>query len=236
MNTASPSPFDSFNARALSPAAVARTFVEPKPQYNLLVKRAHSLLVGPRGGGKTTLLKMLTPEGIEHWRDAPEAVLGMDYSGVFVPTDIAWDRQLKALGGAGLPTRFVDALVVAIFTTHTLKAFVTCLRYRVAGLSTASRAFRRLSMTRAQEAEVARAMSRVLDLELPLASLSGLIAALGDRSRELIRFASAESLMSEDGRAERFAACPGLFQDIVTSTVSLIDILEAFKPELVGER
>ena len=51
--------FGAFNARWLTPEDVARSFV-PTTHFKALAKFQHSLLMGPRGCGKTTLLKMLT--------------------------------------------------------------------------------------------------------------------------------------------------------------------------------
>lgn len=228
--------FDSFNARALSPAAVAKTFVEPMPQYSRLSQRSHSLLVGPRGSGKTTLLKMLTPEALEYWEAAPDEALRVDYSGVFVPTDVAWDRQLRALGGAGLTDDYVRPLVAAIFTTHTLRAVASCLRYRVLPRSGACRNVRRLDLSRADEAEMSRAIAQSLHMELPIASLSGVIAALSGRLGMLTQFANSELLMPSDGRAERFAARTDLFLDLVSGVVAVLDIVEIFMPSTIGER
>ena len=62
---APPSIFESFNARALEPADVARTFIPPD-HYSDVLKRAHTLVVGPRGSGKTTILKMLQAPALEN--------------------------------------------------------------------------------------------------------------------------------------------------------------------------
>lgn len=49
-----------FNARALPPSDIARSFIPPEHHFVRLLSRSHTLVVGPRGSGKTTLLKMLT--------------------------------------------------------------------------------------------------------------------------------------------------------------------------------
>lgn len=91
--------YGAFNARWKMPSEVARTFV-PTPAYTRLVKPRHSLLMGPRGCGKTTLLKMLTMEAQEAWLaygrverlralDAPE------FRTIYIPSDIRWSQELE---------------------------------------------------------------------------------------------------------------------------------------------
>src|SRR5438045_309341 len=100
MNSAiTPTIFESFNARNLDPEKVAETFV-PSKQYDSLIKRRHTLIVGPRGSGKTTLLKMLQEPALEAWQhDSAEHYRSkIDFTGVFIPTDISWGEQLQLLG------------------------------------------------------------------------------------------------------------------------------------------
>src|ERR1035438_2490916 len=123
--TPSPTIFESFNARSLDPAQVAATFV-PSIIYKKLVKRRHTIIVGPRGSGKTTLLKMLQQTALEFWAhpDAAEYRSRLDFTAVFVPTDLIWSEQLKSLG-SGLDEQAVRLLGNAAFTTHILKALTT---------------------------------------------------------------------------------------------------------------
>src|SRR5690242_2644351 len=84
---------DVFNARDLTPAEVARSFIPPSAFYDLL-SDAHCVLEGPRGSGKTTLLKMLTPEAIAAWSDTDyEIDRNVGFIGVFVPADVRWAKQ-----------------------------------------------------------------------------------------------------------------------------------------------
>src|SRR4051812_44087591 len=90
----SPSIFESFNARPLDPAQVANTFV-PSTPFEDLLKRRHTLIVGPRGSGKTTLLKMLQLDALRAWKhiEADRYRGLIDFTGVFIPTDISWSVQ-----------------------------------------------------------------------------------------------------------------------------------------------
>ena len=60
------------------------------------------LVVGPRGIGKTTLLKMLMPQALDKW-SAPEAQAAREqicFTGVFVQADRIWSGQLEQLSGS----------------------------------------------------------------------------------------------------------------------------------------
>jgi hypothetical protein len=101
MNTSSI--YSAFNARWLTPEDIARAFV-PTPHFKSLVKVQHSLLMGPRGCGKTTLLKMLTRPAQAIWlqervplspklTDYPSP----DFEAIYVPSDIRWSLELGAI-------------------------------------------------------------------------------------------------------------------------------------------
>jgi energy-coupling factor transporter ATP-binding protein EcfA2 len=90
--------FDSFNARYLSFQEVADSFI-PNEYFFQLFENNHSLLMGPRGCGKTTLLKMLTPACLALW-DQKNSSYYLDkipFYGIYIPTDIQWKRQLDAV-------------------------------------------------------------------------------------------------------------------------------------------
>ena len=123
--------FESFNARSLPPEQVAITFV-PSEHYDKLVRHRHSVVVGPRGSGKTTLLKMLQQHALESWRHgrAQEFRERIDYTGIFIPTDITWSIQLSALGAGRLDSASVFALGYAAFTSQVQRAVVRSLSNR----------------------------------------------------------------------------------------------------------
>ena len=118
-----PTIFPSFNARNLSAVDVARTFV-PSNNFERLCGNNHSLIVGPRGSGKTTLLKMLQKKALDHWQH-PNAVRireGIGFTGVYIPTDVNWDKQIEALGDGQAATEISELLSVCAFTTHVLRS------------------------------------------------------------------------------------------------------------------
>lgn len=89
---------DTFNARHLSAAEVARQFIAPA-QYYQLHGLNHSVICGPRGSGKTTLLKMLQRDALRAWdeENAQKLQPRIKYIGIFVPADVRWARQLESV-------------------------------------------------------------------------------------------------------------------------------------------
>ncbi len=101
MTTASPN--RAFNARWLNPEDVARSFVPTLP-FKSLVRHENSLLMGPRGCGKTTLLKMLTRPAQRVWKAeiAPNEPAWSDYrspdfEAIYIPSDVRWSEELRAV-------------------------------------------------------------------------------------------------------------------------------------------
>jgi hypothetical protein len=95
--------YSAFNARWLTPEQVARTFV-PTNNFKSLVKLQNSLLMGPRGCGKTTMLKMLSRPAQRVWRqDRVPANPSLseypspDFEAVYIPSDIRWSYELSSL-------------------------------------------------------------------------------------------------------------------------------------------
>lgn len=90
--------YETFNARYSTFEEVANTFI-PNKWYQELLSVSHSILVGPRGCGKTTLLKMLHPQAVlsySHKQSSPfeDAV---PFWGVYIPTDRQWNAQIETV-------------------------------------------------------------------------------------------------------------------------------------------
>lgn len=122
-----------FNAKAMSYAEVARTFV-PSTKFTQLAGAWNSVLVGPRGGGKTTLFKMLSVEGQEAWTGAATELYKktVGYTGIYVPSDIAWGTMLESLIESGQDETVGILFSEAAFVTHVLLSVATGMDRHVA--------------------------------------------------------------------------------------------------------
>ncbi|TQI71435.1 hypothetical protein JM79_2368 [Gramella sp. Hel_I_59] len=90
--------YDTFNARYFSFKDISESFVV-NDEYRELAKDSSMLLMGSRGCGKTTLLKMLTPAGLAYWNDEESSSIkdNIKFTGVYVPSDIQWKNQFDYL-------------------------------------------------------------------------------------------------------------------------------------------
>src|SRR5437773_11791691 len=88
--------YESFNARNYTPAQVAETFISNEDYYDLW-RNEHTVVLGPRGSGKTTLFKMLTVQALYSWAhpDAEKLRRNRPFTAIYVPTDMHWHHQLR---------------------------------------------------------------------------------------------------------------------------------------------
>lgn len=119
-----------YNARSLAPRDVAKSFIPPEPNFGKLFSKNSALIVGPRGSGKTTLLKMLTLRALQHWEheDAPSYARQVSFNSAFIPADLAWGSQIRALDESSdeLPSR-----CEAAFVLHCIRGLIRAMREAV---------------------------------------------------------------------------------------------------------
>lgn len=206
MRAQTPTVFESFNARALKPSQVARTFV-PSQQYDRLAKRNHTIIVGPRGSGKTTLLKMLQQPALESWdhHRADHYRNCIDYTGVFIATDLSWGKQIESLGDGKLDEGSHRLLSIAAFTTHVLRSLVTAMLHRISDSPESKFPFRRVVLSDQEEGSFVRLVSQAWRIQPSIPSLWALKQSLRVRMLHIREIASAEATRGIDGRAERLA-------------------------------
>ncbi|MBP1631347.1 MAG: hypothetical protein H6Q15_2240 [Bacteroidetes bacterium] len=87
---------ESFNARYMTFDEVANTFIKTA-DFERVIENCHTILMGSRGCGKTTLLKMLHPKALYHWdsKDAIAIKNRIPFYGIYIPSDRQWSRQLE---------------------------------------------------------------------------------------------------------------------------------------------
>lgn len=84
--------YNTFNARHLNPREVADSFIW-SDSYGKLIQNNHSVVLGARGCGKTTLMKMLTLPALYSWKDEMANRIRKDigFYSIYISTDIYWD-------------------------------------------------------------------------------------------------------------------------------------------------
>ncbi|QYY33771.1 hypothetical protein K2O51_33520 (plasmid) [Cupriavidus pinatubonensis] len=218
--------FGAYNARHINPEEVASQFV-PSGKFWELIGLRNSLLVGPRGSGKTHLLKMLQPKALAAWQgdEAERARSSIDYWGVFTPADVNWKIQVDSKAESLIDLDEAP-FTNAVFLSHFREAFITCLlqitrdrpRNDHGGAST------KVHLPREKEVELCIALAEVWRLPLGVPSLDGLkvalveeLAQLGStRSRNqfseyVLRLLNLNLLGAAREISERFVAVTGLY-------------------------
>ena len=99
--------YSSYNARHLNASEVAETFISSS-SFEELIQNNHSIILGARGCGKTTLMKMLTLPALHSWKGklAINVREKLGFYAVYISTDIYWNvkntsyvNQLEKFGG-----------------------------------------------------------------------------------------------------------------------------------------
>jgi len=220
--------FESINARALSPVQVAQTFVLSS-HFTDLCRRRHSIVLGPRGSGKTTLLKMLQPAALEIWDHpkADEISNSLDFTAIFVATDISWSEQLSVLGLGSSDPDLSRHLALACFNTHALKGVITAFMQRSAKTrQNFRRDVRSVILEPGIESTIVNEIAKVWRIDGISPSFSSLRQALTRRLVNIREFGSQESALGVKGRGRRLAATPYLHLPFLQAAASAIEIFE----------
>jgi len=228
-----PSIFESFNARALRPSEVAKNFV-PSEHYDKLIKKRHSILLGPRGSGKTTLLKMLQPGALGSWRhsDAEQYRERVDYTGVFVATDISWGAQIESLGDGKLDHETHRRLSIAAFTAHVFRSVIVAMMIRSNNKNSGhEKPHRNVEISPSEEVAIAEYIAEVWKLSPSIHSLLAIKQELRKRIVEIRTIADNEAYVGAKGRKERVSSYDYLglhFREGVSAAIEIFnDILGA---------
>ncbi|MEW6736764.1 MAG: hypothetical protein AB1489_36075 [Acidobacteriota bacterium] len=211
---------EAFNAKQMRTSEVAATFV-PTTHFHHLAGAWNALLIGPRGSGKTTYLRMLELRALRAWQhaEADKYREGITYTGIFVPADIAWGAMVQALGGGRLRDDCFDVVAHAAFATNVLQATVNAMEDRVRTSSDLPYGEYRVSALSGSELEqVIADIAEAWRVPIKTLSFSGLRTALGCRLLDLKAKALEVSAKEDHSLSD-------VYQKIEYSTLDLNDAL-----------
>lgn len=174
--------FPTFNARHLVAEQVASSFV-PNSKFRQLASPQNALLIGPRGSGKTHLLKMLQPKALACWEhsEAEQTRSNLGFAGVFIPADEAWRQQLTCIATQieePLSQRFTDS----IFSAHFQKALLDTFLQLTYDRPHKDNGFLFIQLPRNLEVEMCRLLAHSWGLKPKILSFVGLKLAIVDRT------------------------------------------------------
>lgn len=187
---------ESFNAKTMQLKNIVDSFVTSE-HFDDLAGVWNSLLIGPRGSGKTTLLRMLEPKALRLWShpDAENYRNAIQYTGIYVPSDVAWGAMVDSLEDNGkLNPDCYKLLSEAAFITSVFQACISALEDRLTLTEDAPFAnYKVVSLTKSAQEEVLKKITRLWRLTGVSLSFSGLREALKlrmveikDKARELV--------------------------------------------------
>jgi energy-coupling factor transporter ATP-binding protein EcfA2 len=211
-----------YNAKGLELRRLVERFVPPKMTFGRLLQGNNTVLVGPRGSGKTTLMMMLQSAALELY-SGPEAERfrsAVNYTGVLVPGDQTWAKQLDALQ---MNAEGGELFAVSVFTLHCLRALTRAALERTRPAPDGVLPYRRFSIDYGREQQLARAVASAWRLGRPVADLEDLVAALDDAILDVTRLRSELAHQTTPDRDARIAAEPLLHLDMIPAAVSLVE-------------
>lgn len=115
-----------FNSRYLTYSEIAQEFVLTK-NFKELLKPCHSILLGTRGCGKTTMLKMLHPSAVREYQKI-HSEFCLDFYGVYIPADRQWSLILEQLDKETEHINFYEKVSHSLVNVNILLAFMDTLK------------------------------------------------------------------------------------------------------------
>jgi hypothetical protein len=131
MNVRESSLYESFNARSLTPAEIGSTFIYSS-KLDEVIERNNSVLIGPRGSGKTTFFKMLLLPALATWEHhkKKELINRLDFTSIYIPADFRWfPAYRRPLSGAPKDEKIDTLLMGALFRAHVLVRAIDTVHY-----------------------------------------------------------------------------------------------------------
>jgi hypothetical protein len=235
ITTETPTIFEKFNAKFLTPEQVADSFVPPD-HFGKLCQPCHTVIVGPRGSGKTSLLMMLQTRALRYWIHslADETRKTVRFIGVFIPTDIVWQMQLNMVGQDYLKNEHKQALVQTAITLHVIRAFVTAIIDEWDPDNTIIKTSPVQKIEFDQEKRLVNLLAECWRISPTPKTLFQLRQKILDRMSDIGYFVANERVGSEEGRTTRMKAqgliYPG-FLDVLRPAIQIVND-EMRKPDL----
>lgn len=197
-----------YNARNLSLQEVAENFVVPA-QFEEILQFKNHILVGPRGIGKTTILKVLTATGLFYLAQRQEiSELNINYIPVYIPAETLWKGNAASIKSSIPDLALRDKIQNGLFVDHCLRELLSSIEDSMAiaqKFSEINKPIWALDISKEQEEKISRECSSLWELDKIQTSFIGLKLALIKRmnvyASAVTALNSAQSPANLDGAA-----------------------------------
>jgi hypothetical protein len=223
VNNYVPSISESFNARSTTTTELSHTFISNE-YFERLSSPNNTIMVGPRGSGKTTLMRMLEVESLELW-DKDIAVYfrkNINFSGIFIPTDRFWKTQFDKLFKSFNENNINLKILEALFIYHVVERFINVVCYRASRTIQKDNNFRSVQLSKEDEVELVYELAKILKVKSRSPSLRNLVVVLTHKKQELSTFLSSVSTMKSHN--ELPIIMDGELVTLLSSCVNMVNI------------
>ena len=178
MNNYIPGINESINAKNTSSIDLCNTFIINE-YYHRLASTSHTIMMGPRGSGKTTLMRMLEVRSLELWdKELAEQFRSLiDFSGVFIPTDRVWKTQYENVSNR-LKNKEDFCVLKSQFIYHILQQLALTVSFRTCRVTKKKNMFRHVELDKHEESELVKELSELWCIEPKINSLKSLISGI----------------------------------------------------------
>ncbi|MGR9348685.1 ORC-CDC6 family AAA ATPase (plasmid) [Rhizobium leguminosarum] len=222
--------FDAFNARFLEPERIGKAFIYTS-QFEDVARHQHSMIVGPRGSGKTTYLKMLTMPALQHWREIGQHRFSqtINFHTIYIPSDFSWYPEFRLPIDSALSAEVDNLLTTALFRSHVLLAMCDTLQHMSRPIVGNVRYLKHLELTLSQGDwnDLTARLGYAWDITTPFGGISGLRIAV-EKNIQTIQSIMVSCALNQKSAATLMEQWPMLshffFDDLRSFADSVTDI------------
>jgi len=191
-----------FNARTISLSELCESFIL-SDSFTKLASPNNTLLIGPRGSGKTTLMRMLQAEALCVW-DTEDADYFRDkikFTGVFVPTDRFWKEQYDCLKSGEFFSGDGGVILSAYFNYHVIERLCSTLEFRVNKSKKTPSKYKQSILKKEDEVELVQELSLLWKVNPRINSIRSLESSLSNKKQimsNLISEAKTKDILGEN--------------------------------------
>lgn len=221
MNNYIPSINESINAKNTVTSELCNTFIVNN-YYNKLASNSHTIMMGPRGSGKTTLMRMLEVKSLELWESEASQYFRdtINFSGVFIPTDRIWKTQYENTSKKlkHIEDRYV---LESQFTYHVLHQLALSVSFRTCRITNKKNKFRHTILDKKSESELVKELSELWIIKPKIQSLRSLITSLSLKKNEISHYLNNVILL--DNSESRPDVINGEINNIIGTSIDIIN-------------